>query len=393
VVAVSLKKKAAASRRIVARNGKTFLGIDVLESSDFDALRQFGTNKPRIGLLTNQAAVDTLGHRTIDILAHGSGLHLGAIFTVDERAAADSGATKDSATGVPVYSLDGDGSRPSADALRSLDVIVVDVQDSGSRFSALTATLGPFLDAAAKAGKPVVVLDRPNPLNGAYVQGPVADAGHNNFQSLPPRHGLTVAELAKLLNGERNINAKLSVVPMKGWMRGDWIDSTGLMWMAPAPDVHDFQQMLLYPSLAILEGTDVSVRKGTPFSYESLGAPWINAVDFAAYLNERKIEGVRFVPVQFTPALGKHARQQCGGVSIMIVDRETVDTAELGIELAAALHKLYPKEFDIAHVADTLANQAAFQALQNGQDPRRIADDWRDGLDQFMQVRAKYLLY
>ncbi len=143
----------------------------------------------------------------------------------------------------------------------------------------------------------------------------------------------------------------------------------------------------------MLEGTDVSVRKGTPFAYQALGAPWIDAVELAAYLNQRKIEGVRFVPVEFTPALGRHARQQCGGVGIMIVDRETVDTAELGIELAAALHKLYPKDFDVAHVADTLGNQAAFQALQSGEDPRRIADDWRDGLDQFMQVRAKYLLY
>lgn len=384
---------AAASRRIVARNGKTSLGIDQLESSDFEVLRQFGTPKPRIALLTNDAAVDALGHRTIDVLAHGNGLHLVAIFSLDGGTTAESGSTKDSATGVPVYSVAGEGGRPSAETLRSVDVVVVDVQDSGSRFSPLTAMLGPFLDAAAKAGKPVVVLDRPDPLNGAYVQGPVADAARAGSQPLPPRPGLTVVELAKLLNAERNINAKLTVVPMKGWFRGDWIDSTGLMWVGPGPDIHDFQQLLLYPSLAMLEATNVSVRKGTPFSYAGLGAPWINAIEFAAYLNDRKIEGVRFVPVQFTPALGKHARQQCGGVSIFIIDRETIDTAELGIELAAALHKLYPKEFDLAHVSDALANQAVFQALQNGEDPRRIADDWRDGLDQFMQVRTKYLIY
>ena len=384
---------AAASRRIVARNGKTSLGIDQLESSDFEVLRQFGTPKPRIALLTNDAAVDALGHRTIDVLAHGNGLHLGAIFSLDGGTTAESGSTKDSATGVPVYSVAGEGGRPSAETLRSVDVVVVDVQDSGSRFSPLAAMLGPFLDAAAKAGKPVVVLDRPDPLNGAYVQGPVADAARAGSQPLPPRPGLTVVELAKLLNAERNINAKLTVVPMKGWFRGDWFDSTGLMWVGPGPDIHDFQQLLLYPSLAMLEATNVSVRKGTPFSYAGLGAPWINAIEFAAYLNDRKIEGVRFVPVQFTPALGKHARQQCGGVSIFIIDRETIDTAELGIELAAALHKLYPKEFDLAHVSDALANQAVFQALQNGEDPRRIADDWRDGLDQFMQVRTKYLIY
>ena len=384
---------AAASRRIVARNGKVLLGIDELESSDFEALRQFGTNKPHIGLLTNQAAIDSLGHRTIDVLAHGSGLHLGGIFDVD---GVDGAASKDTATGVPISSLGGDGqagSRVSADALRNFDVIVVDVPDTGARLSPLTTTLRLFLEAAAKASKPVVVLDRPNPLNGAYVQGPVADVGHAGYQSLPPRSGLTVAELAKLLNAERNINAKLTVVPMKGWIRGDWFDSTGLLWVNPAPDIKDVQQMLLYSGVAMLEGTDISIRKGATAAYEMVGAPWIHAVEFAEYLNERKIEGVRFLPVQFTPALGKHARQQCGGVSIMVIDRETLDTAELAIELAAALHKLYPKDFDMTRLSELLGNQAVVQALQNGEDPRRIADDWRDGLDQFMQVRAKYLIY
>ncbi len=241
-----------------------------------------------------------------------------------------------------------------------------------------------------------MVLDRPNPLNGAYVQGPVSDAGHSsvvNYQPLPARHGLTVAELAKLINAERNINAKLTVVPMKGWMRGDWFDSTGLMWTNPSPELRNLEQTLLYPGVAMLEATNVSVGKGTDFRYEVVGAPWIHAADLAAYLNEREIEGVRFVPVQFTPASGNHAHQQCGGVNIMVVDRETVDTAELGIEVAAALHKLYPQQFEMGHLSDLLANQAAFQALQSGEDPRRIADDWRDALDQFMQVRAKYLLY
>lgn len=384
---------AAASRRIVARNGKTVLGIDQLESTNFEALRQFGTTKPHIALLTNPAATDTVGNRTIDVVAHGSGLHLGAIFALD---AIPGGTTKDTATGAPVYSLAGDApaaSRVSADALRPFDVLVIDVQDSGARTSQLTNTLAAFVEAAAKAGKPVLVLDRPNPLNGAYVQGPVADAGRAGFQPLPLRPGLTAGELAKLLNGERSLNAKVTVLPMKGWFRGDWFDSTGLTWMTPEPDVHDLQQLLLYPGVAILEGTNVSVGKGTPSPYQTVGAPWVHGTELAAYLNQREIEGVRFLPVQFTPDSGKHAHQQCGGVSIIVIDRETVDTAELGIELAAALHKLYPKDFDLTRVADSLANQVAFQVLQSGEDPRRIADGWRDGLDQFMQVRAKYLLY
>jgi uncharacterized protein YbbC (DUF1343 family)/CubicO group peptidase (beta-lactamase class C family) len=390
---------AAASRRIVARNGKVLLGIDQLEAADFEPLRQFGVSKPRIGLLTNQTGVDSQGHRTIDVLAHGNGLHLAAIFVAESATTSEIGGAKDAATGAPIYSVGGDteaSRRPSADALHNVDVMVVDLEDTGARVSPLTSTLGYFLEAATKAGKPVVVLDRPNPLTGAYVQGPVSDAGQAsraNYQPLPARHGLTVAELAKLLNTERNINAKLTVVPMRGWIRGDWFDSTGLLWADLSPELHDLQQALLYPGVALLEATNVSVGKGTDAPYQVLGAPWIHAVDLASYLNERKIEGVRFVPIQFTPASGNYARQQCSGVEMMVIDRETLDSAELGIELAAALHKLYPQQFEIGHVSDLLANQAAFQALQSGEDPRRIADDWRDGLDQFMQVRAKYLLY
>ena len=403
---------AAASRRIVARNGAVLLGIDQLEADNFEPLRQLGVAKPRIGLLTNQATVDSLGHRTIDVLAHASGLHLSVIFAPDGGSSSEGGSakdgpgkdgpgkegpTKDGPTGTPIYSVAGDNEatrRPPAEALRNLDVVVVDFQDTGARLSPLTATLSYFLEAAAQAGKPVIVLDRPNPLNGAYVQGPVSDAGGGaNSQPMPPRHGLTVAELAKLLNPERNLNAKLTVVPMKGWLRGDWFDSTGLLWANPATDLRNLEQMLLYPGVALLGATNISVGKGTDSPYQLVGAPWVHAADFAAYLNARKVEGVRFVPEQFTPVSGSYARQQCGGVNILVIDRETVDTAELGIELAAALHKLYPQQFEMGHLSDRLANQAAFQALQSGEDPRRIADDWRDGLDQFMQVRAKYLLY
>jgi uncharacterized protein YbbC (DUF1343 family)/CubicO group peptidase (beta-lactamase class C family) len=389
---------AAASRRIVARNGQVFTGIDQAEANDFEALRLPGVSKPRIGLVTNDTGIDILGHRTIDVLARATGLRLSVVFAAEGPAAANAEA-KDSATGVPIYNLGGNNiakRRPPPEVLANLDEIVVDFQDTGVRSSSLVTTLGYFLEGAAKAGKPIIVLDRPNPLNGAYVQGPVSDTGHEsltNYQPLPLRHGLTVGELAKLLNGERSINAKLSVVPMKGWMRGDWFDSTGLLWVNSPSDVHGLDGALLYPAVALLETTNVSVGKGTESSYEVVGAPWIHGTELASYLNAREIAGVRFMPVQFTPASDGHARQQCGGVNIVITDRETVDVAELGLELAAALHKLYAQQFEIAHVADILANQAAFQALQSGEDPPRIADDWRDGLDRFVQVRAKYLMY
>ena len=389
---------AAASRRIVARNGQVLTGIDQAEANDFEALRLPGVSKPRIGLLTNSTGVDSLGHRTIDVLAHASGLRLTVVFAA-EGSGPEGTAAKDGPTGVPIYNVSGDSlakRRPPPEVLSNLDEIVVDFQDTGARLSSLVSTLGYFLEAAAKAGKPMVVLDRPNPLNGAYVQGPVSDAGHetpSNYQPLPLRHALTVAELAKLLNGERNINAKLSVVPMKGWIRGDWFDSTGLLWVNEPEGIHRLEGALMYPGVAMLEGTNVAVGKGTDSPYQVLGAPWVHAADLAFYLNAREIEGVRFMPVQFTPASGTYSGRQCGGASIVIIDRETVDVAELGLELAAALHKLYPQQFEMAHVGDMLANQSAFQALQAGEDPRRIADGWRDGLEQFMQVRAKYLIY
>ncbi len=395
---------AAASRRIVARNGKVFTGIDQLEANDYEPLRLPGVSRPRIGLVTSETCVDSTGRRTIDVLAHAPGLHLAAIFRPDPAAPGASNSTgsapaKDGATGVPIYEVSGDSEasrRPPADVLRNLDVLVFDLQDTGARLSNYESTLGYFLESAATAGKPIVVLDRPNPLNGAYVQGPVSDAGHPtvfNYQPLPLRHGMTLAELAKLFNTERNINAKLIVMPMRGWLRGDWFDSTGLLWVNPSPDIHDLEQSMLYPGVVLLETTNVSVGKGTDSPYELVGAPWANAVDLAAYLNAREIAGVRFVPTVFTPASGTHARQQCSGVNIVVTDRETLDSPELGLELAAALHQLYPKQFDMSHMSDLLANQAAFRALQSGEDPRRIADDWRDGLDRFMRLRGKYLIY
>jgi uncharacterized protein YbbC (DUF1343 family)/CubicO group peptidase (beta-lactamase class C family) len=395
---------AVASRRVVVRNGQVLNGIDVLEQRDFDALKIPGKAPARVGLITNQTGVDAHGRRTIDVLAHVPGLQLAAIFSPEHglMGAADSieiGNTKDGTTGVPVYSVYGDTDnkrRPSLDLLRKLDVLVYDIQDAGARFYTYESTLGYFLEAAAKVGQPIVVLDRPNPINGAYVQGPVSDTGKEsfvNYQPVPVRHGMTIGELAKLYNAERHINANLTVVPMKGWMRGDWFDSTGQVWVNPSPNLRSLEEAVLYPGVALIEGTNLSVGRGTNTPFELVGAPWIDGKELASYLNARNLAGVRFMPTNFTPASGTYARQQCNGIHIIIIDRETLDAPELGIELAAALHKLSPLGFDMDHVNQLLVNQSVFAALQAGEDPRRIADDWRDALDQFMQVRTKYLIY
>ncbi len=395
---------AAGSRRIVTRNGDVKTGIDMLEERNFDALKVAGIAKPRVGLVTNQTGVDSQGRRTIDLLAHAPTVQLTAIFSPEHGVQGTADTTdiansKDSATGATVYSVYGDTDakrRPSPDVIRNLDVLVFDLQDAGARFYTYEATLGYFLEAAAKAGKPIVVLDRPNPVNGAYVQGPVSDAGQEsfvNYHNVAVRHGMTIGELAKLYNGERRINANLTVVLMKGWMRGDWFDSTGLEWVNPSPNLRNLEQAILYPGVALIEGTNVSVGRGTDTPFQVIGAPWVKGKQLAAYLNARLIAGVRFVPTEFTPGSSTYSGQLCGGVSIILTNRETLDGPEFGMELASALHKLYPQQFELAKMSVLLANQAALQGIQNGEDPRRIAEDWREGTDRFLQVRVKYLLY
>jgi uncharacterized protein YbbC (DUF1343 family)/CubicO group peptidase (beta-lactamase class C family) len=395
---------AAGSRRIVTRNGEVKTGIDQLEERNFDALKVAGVAKPRVGLVTNQTGVDSQGRRTIDVLAHAPQVQLTAIFSPEHGVQGTADTTdiansKDGATGVPIYSVYGDSDakrRPSPESIRNLDLLVFDLQDVGARCYTYETTLGYFLEAAAKAGKPIVVLDRPNPQSGAYVQGPVSDAGQEsfvNYHNVAVRHGMTVGELAKLFNAERRIDASLTVIPMKGWMRGDWFDSTGLEWINPSPNLRNLEQAILYPGVALVEGTNVSVGRGTDTPFQVIGAPWIKPKQLAAYLNARVIAGVRFVPATFTPASSAYASAQCGGVQIILTNRETLDAPELGIELAAALHKLYPQQFELTKMNVLLANQAALQSLQAGEDPRRIAEDWRDGLDRFMSVRAKYLIY
>ena len=397
----------SAARRMSARNGTVKNGIDVLEAHGFDVLKAAGAPsdaKRHIGLVTNQTGVDALGIRTIDVLATAPGVSLDAIFSPEHGVTGtldttDINNSKDAATGVPVYSVYGGtdaARRPSADVLKNLDAVVFDIQDAGVRFYTYETTLGYFLEAAAKAGIELIVLDRPNPVTGSFVQGPVADTGREsftNYWTVPVRHGMTMGELAKMFNAERGINAKLTVVPMDGWQRGDWFDSTGLAWVNPSPNLRSVTEAALYPGVALIEGTNVSVGRGTDTPFELVGAPWIKSKEFAAYLNARGIAGVRFVPVTFTPTASVYSGQVCSGVNILLTDRNGFDAPELGMELAAALHKLYAADFKIERMAELLVNQSAFDAVVAGQDPRRIAQEWQEGLERFQLVRKKYLIY
>jgi uncharacterized protein YbbC (DUF1343 family)/CubicO group peptidase (beta-lactamase class C family) len=393
----------SAGRRWNARNGSVKNGIDVLEDHGFDVLKA-AEGKKHIGLVTNQTGIDSQGRRTIDVLAQAPGVSLDAIFSPEHGVTGtldttDVNNSKDAATGVPVYSVYGatDAARhPPADVLRSLDAIVFDIQDAGVRYYTYETTLGYFLESAAKAGIEMIVLDRPDPVTGSFVQGPGTDAGHEtftNYWTVPVRHGMTMGELAKMFNAERNINAKLTVVPMDGWQRGDWFDSTGLEWVNPSPNIRSVTEEALYTGVALIEGTNVSVGRGTDSPFELVGAPWIKNKEFAAYLNGRGIAGVRFVPTTFTPSSSNYSGQACQGVNIVVTDRNAIDGPELGLELATALHKLYPTEWKIERIQALLVNQVVYDALVAGQDPRRIAQDWQDELQKFGKVREKYLIY
>jgi uncharacterized protein YbbC (DUF1343 family)/CubicO group peptidase (beta-lactamase class C family) len=393
----------SAARRMSARNGSVKTGIDVLEEHGFDILQVPGRKK-RIGVLTNQTGIDANGRRTIDILAQAPGASLDAIFspehgvtgTLDTLHVSD---TKDEATGIPVYSLYGGkdaARRPSLEILKKLDAVVFDIQDAGVRYYTYETTLGYFLEAAAQAGVELIVLDRPDPVTGAFVQGPVSDVGKENFNNYgnePIRHGMTIGELARMFNAERNINAKLTVVPMEGWQRGDWFDSTGLAWVNPSPNLRSVTEAALYTGVAVIEGTNVSVGRGTDTPFELVGTPWIRGREFAAYLNAREIAGVRFVPVTFTPTSSNYANQKCEGVNVVLTDRNALDGPELGIELAAALKKLYPADYKMERLPELLVNQAAYDGLLAGKDPRRIAQDWQEELEKFEVIRKKYLIY
>jgi uncharacterized protein YbbC (DUF1343 family)/CubicO group peptidase (beta-lactamase class C family) len=393
----------SAARHMTTRNGSVKTGVDVLEAHGFDVLQVSGRKK-KIGVLTNQTGFDAEGRRTIDVLAQAPGVSLDAIFSPEHGVAGTLDTlhiseTKDEATGVKVYSVYGGteaARRPSLDALKQLDAMVIDIQDAGVRYYTYETTLGYFLEDTARAGVEVIVLDRPDPVTGAFVQGPVSDAGRENFTNywtVPVRHGMTMGELAKMFNAERNINAKLTVVPMEGWQRGDWFDSTGLEWVNPSPNLRSVTEAALYTGVALIEGTNVSVGRGTETPFELLGAPWMKGRDLAAYLNARGIAGVRFVPVAFTPAAAIYSGQKCEGVNVVLTDRNGLDGPELGIELASALKKLYPVDYKIERITELLVNQAAYDGLVAGKDPRRIAQDWQEDLEKFELVRKKYLIY
>ena len=397
-------ERLSAERHVLIRNGQVKTGIDVLEASNFAQLQAPAGRKLRVGIITNQTGLDGEGRRTIDVLAKAPNVELKAIFSPEHGILGEVdtekvGNSTDTATGVPVYSAYGSTTaqrHPSPEVLKDLDAIVYDIQDAGVRGYTYEATAGYFLESAAKAGIPMYVLDRPDPINGNFIQGAVSDPERSTFTDyfpLPMRHAMTIGELAQMYNEEKHFGAKLTVIKMEGWQRGDWFDETGLLWVNPSPNLRSLNEATLYPGVVLVEGTNVSVGRGTDTPFEVLGAPWIKPKELADYLNGRKIQGVRFVPVTFKPTDSIYKGMSCGGVNIIVTDRNFLDAGELGMELASALVKLYPNEYKIDRMIELLGNQEIFNRLKSGEDPRRIDQDVQEEIDKFVEVRKKYLLY
>ena len=370
-------------------------GLDAFRADAFSALRG-----RRVGLITNHTGIARDRQSTIDLLHGAKELKLVALFSPEHgiRGILDDKVPpgRDEKTGLPVHSLYGDTRRPTVAMLRDVDALVVDLQDIGARFYTYMTTMAYVMEESAKRKIPVYVIDRPNPINGVQIEGPLLDTsalGFTGYISMPIRHGMTMGELARLFNGENNIGADLTVVAMKNWRRDDWFDATGLPWINPSPAMRNLLQATLYPGIGAIEGTNISVGRGTDTPFEQVGAPWIDGVQLAAELNRRELPGISFYPVAFTPSSSKYKNEACQGVFMVVTDRQALRPVRVGLEIASAIYRLHGATYDIDTALRLLGSKDTIDRLKAGEDPAAIAASWAAGEARWRQLRAKYLLY
>lgn len=374
---------------------KVLTGVDILERDGFKQLEGM-----RVGLVTNHTGQNRAGRSTIDVIHQAAGVRLTALFSPEHgiRGLLDDKVsdTTDEKTGLPIYSLYGETRRPKPEHLRDLDALVYDIQDIGARFYTYISTLGYVMEEAAKAKLPVFVLDRPNPIGGADIEGPIADADKLSFiayHTLPVRHGMTVGELAQLFNREREINCDLRVIKMEGWNRGVWYDATNLLWINPSPNMRSLTEATLYPGIGLLETTNLSVGRGTDTPFEIVGAPWLDGQNLAEFLNSRRLPGVRFVPLRFTPRASVFKGEECSGINIIITDRSEFRPVTTGVEIAVALRRAYPTEWKAESYSRLLVNADTLARVMRGESPQDIVKTWTSGLNEFRERRRHVLLY
>lgn len=397
-------------------------GIDVLKRENFARLKGL-----KLGLITNHTGHDDERNSTIQLLKNAPGVQLKVLFspehgidgTLDGRVA--HGVHEE--TGLPIISLYGaapkrlanqtdaeydmaalQSRQPRLEDLKDLDALVYDIQDGGARFLTRISILGGAIEAAGKAGIKIFVLDRVNMISGAKVEGPVQTRHFSfiGFHNLPVRHGMTVGELAKMFNAERNFKADLHIVPIQNWKRAMWFDETGLPWTRFSPALDNLNAVTLYPGLCLLEATSVSVGRGTETPFEVVGAPYIDDVRFARELNRAGLPGVRFVPIHFAPDpkfyVGPAEQllfngQDCGGVHVVLNDRTRCDVVDIGIVMAQVLHRLYPQEFQVDKMTKLLGHDKTLNAIKRGESLKEIKARWASDLKKFSKRREKFLIY
>jgi len=381
----------------IPQNVTVLNGIDILERSGFKDL-----DGKRIGLVTNHTGRNLAGKTTIDVLFEAKNVKLVSLFAPEHgiRGELDTEKiddSKDEKTGLPVYSLYKDGlRRPKPEQLKGLDAIVYDIQDIGARFYTYTATLKNVMEEAAKAKIPVYVLDRPNPINGVDVEGSLAQEDKLSFiaaHTTPVRYGLTIGELGMMMNAERKIGADLRVIKMEGWQRSMWFDETGQTWINPSPNMRSLTEATLYPGIGLLETTNLSVGRGTDTPFEIIGAPWLDGQKLAKYLNERNLKGVRFVPVTFKPNASVFKDEQVSGVNIVITDRKSFQSVRTGLEIAAALRRLYSTEWQVDRYARLLVNAEILAMVKTGESPESVEKVFARHVEDFTRRRTAFLLY
>ena len=391
----SKKATGALLPRLKADEVPTVLnGIDVLRRDQFAPLKEL-----RVGLITNHTGIDNERHATIDLLANAPGVKLRALFspehgirgTQDQDKITDSRDTK---TGLPVFSLYGERRSPSAEQLQNLDALVFDIQDIGCRFYTYISTMQLAMEAAAKNQKKFIVLDRINPIGGIAWEGPVQPTKESFVacHPIPLRHGMTVGELARLMNHERGIEADLLIIRCEGWTRRLWMDQTGLPWIHPSPNMRSLTAATLYPGVGLLESA-LSVGRGTDRPFEIVGAPYVDDLRLAHEMNRQGLTGVRFIPIRFTPTASTFKDKPCGGVEMIVTNRDQINAVDIGIALACTFQKMHHDKFALKDIIRLLLDETALTAIRKGEPRSRIIESWKAQLEEFHKRRAAFLLY
>ncbi len=383
-------------------------------TTGLDLLRQEGhpwLAGRRVGLVTNPTGVTWDLQSSVDVLHRREDCQLVALYGPEHglRGDAQAGVHVESATdprtGLPVYSLYGPTRKPTAQMLAGVDLLVVDLQDGGARFYTYLYTMAYAMQAAAENGLPILVLDRPTPLGGEIVEGPLLDPAYASFVGLYPipiRPGMTAGELAQLFNQEYGIGAELEVVRCRGWDRSLWFDQTGLFWVMPSPNLPTLDSLTLYPGTCLIEGTNLSEGRGTTRPFELIGAPWVNPYDLADTLEQLGLAGVRFRPTYFTPTFSKHEGQVCGGIQLHITDRCSLRPVTVAAHLIQTLKRLYPQEFDwrppwepdgVFPIDRLSGSDRLRKQIDAGVPAAEIVAGWSAELQTFSVCRDRFLLY